>query len=118
MDKNSWLSSILMALALVVVLGLASFTCFLIAMAISLETNNDTAFLAVWSLDELQENFIGPLPEDATEIEYEEGPVYALLTFQASPSSVDSFVRLFCYDMLYSGFDPFNSIDELLDDQG
>jgi hypothetical protein len=79
---------------------------------------SDYLFSARWCLDELETLFTGPLPADAADIHYDNGPVYALLSFKAPPESANEFANRFCAGFLYQGYDPFNTQDNVSGDIG
>jgi hypothetical protein len=68
-------------------------------------------FGPVWSLEDLQHYFVGELPPNAIDIQYQSLTSDGLLSFKASPSDVLEFAQRFCYGSLLSGYDPFNSVD-------
>ncbi len=74
-----------------------------------------------WTLEFVQEQFIGSIPPNATNVEYtdkDQNHSYALLSFSAPPAEADEFVSRFCFGRLFRGYDPFNAIDNVEDDLG
>src|SRR5258708_24450601 len=73
---------------------------------------SDLSFFPHWSLNQFQSYFSGPLPTDATDINYISKDNAGQLTFKASPSSATGFASRFCFGFLYRGYDPFNAVDD------
>ncbi len=75
--------------------------------------SNRFLFVGDWSLEELQQYFVGDLPKSAVDIQYKALGNYGLLSFNASPSEALAFAQRFCYGSLLIGYDPFNSVDTM-----
>jgi hypothetical protein len=95
----------------VLILAVLSFMTLLFVYLMQSQKPDEFLFGAKWSLDELEQQFIGALPKSAMDIEYQSLANYALLSFKASPQEVLEFAKRFCYGSLIAGYDPFNSID-------
>lgn len=68
--------------------------------------------LKQWDLEAIQTALTGPLPEDATDIEFPSGENRIDIRFRASPQAAMEFVSRFCYSILYECYDPFNAQDD------
>jgi hypothetical protein len=78
-------------------------------------------WFAPWTLEFVEEQFIGQLPHDAINISYTDKDAahsYARLSFAAPPQSADRFTEQFCTNLFYEGYDPFNAIDSVDDETG
>ena len=83
----------------------------IIAYLVQPPKSNRFLFGADWSLEELQQYFVGDLPKSAVDIQYKALATYGLLSFKSSPSDALVFAQRFCYGSLLTGYDPFNSVD-------
>ncbi len=96
--------------SILVITGL-SLAAFVFFVQYEFQKPRPDLFGPVWSLEDLQHYFVGDLPQNATDIQYQSHTSYGLLSFKASPSDALAFAQRFCYGSLLTGYDPFNSFD-------